>query len=322
MTKHGLWHLVLGVFVLIALATTSSVAGKGGGGKPPKDPPPTEPDPAIACSVDGELIVMNADGTNQTVLLDTGGANYESLGRPDWSPDGSKLAFWSDVHGVGVYSINVDGTGLTKLIATTSTLFKNVAWSPKPVPGVGKNVYRIAYADEDSEGMNDLFIINVDGSDRVRLTSTPDNYESMPTWSPSATRLALDAWAGPTVEWGLYDFGADTYAIQAHQGPLAGVLVSAPAWSKTQEDKIAWWANDDIWVVDEDVPASPLQLTATSGFEERWPSWSPDDAEIVFMGARIKGNRLRNHAIEITSAADGSNRHAVASLNAAPVWRR
>ena len=65
-----------------------------------------------------------------------------------------------------------------------------------------------------------------------------------------------------------------------------------------------------------------VSRAATSGVEERWPNWSADDAEIVFFSAVVKGRRLRNHAIEVMSAADGSDRHVVASINAAPVWRR
>ena len=40
---------------------------------------------------DAEIYVMDADGSNQTRLTNI--PNYDS--RPSWSPDGSRIAFYS-----------------------------------------------------------------------------------------------------------------------------------------------------------------------------------------------------------------------------------
>ena len=96
--------------------------------KPPPEPPPAA-DPAIAYRDGGKLMVMNADGSNQTLLFDTG--DYTHLGKPDWSPDGTRLVFWSDVQGRGIYTIKVDGTGLSKVISTSVAFaVSRPVWSP------------------------------------------------------------------------------------------------------------------------------------------------------------------------------------------------
>ena len=59
----------------------------------------------IAFSRHSEIWVMNADGTNQTKLLDSDQC-------PRWSPDGTKIAF----EGNGdIWVMNADGTNQRKL---------------------------------------------------------------------------------------------------------------------------------------------------------------------------------------------------------------
>lgn len=54
---------------------------------------------------------MNEDGSDQTRLTNDGSNTH-----PDWSPDGTKIAFMSPRDGNGeIYVMNEDGSGETKL---------------------------------------------------------------------------------------------------------------------------------------------------------------------------------------------------------------
>jgi Tol biopolymer transport system component len=312
-----------GIAVLALLLVGTGVIAKKPP-KPPPDPPPAA-EPAIAYADDGRLMIMGADGANPTVVFDTG--DSWNLSKPDWSPDGSMLVFGysGGGQGPGVYVINVDGTGLTKVVGTGS-LVLGVApvWSPAPVPGIGGDQYRIAYSDEVPAGLRDLFIVGIDGSDTVQLTDTPTYFESYPTWSPTAARVALDAWEGPNVQWGLYDFQAGTYTVRQHDGDLSGTEVSAPSWAKTaaNEDKIAWWCqgDGDIWILDLDDLVNPQRFTSTGNIEERWPSWSPDDLSIVLKSSG-SGKARKTTGYEVLSV-DGSDRGKIGNGKGSPVWRR
>src|SRR5687768_12703256 len=74
----------------------------------------------------GEIYVMDADGSEQTRL--TSNAAFDFF--PAWSPDGSKIAFTSDRDGnYDVYVMNADGSEQTRL---TSNAARDIepAWSP------------------------------------------------------------------------------------------------------------------------------------------------------------------------------------------------
>jgi Tol biopolymer transport system component len=63
-----------------------------------------------------EIMVMNADGTNQRQVTSVGGANFA----PYWHPSGDRIVFSSNHHDPSgrdfdIYMINLDGTGLTRV---------------------------------------------------------------------------------------------------------------------------------------------------------------------------------------------------------------
>jgi hypothetical protein len=74
---------------------------------------------------------MNADGSGQTNLTRT---NTESEREPDWSPDGTRIAFergWNE--DVDIYTMNADGSDVAQLTHSRAT---DIApdWQPVPRP--------------------------------------------------------------------------------------------------------------------------------------------------------------------------------------------
>lgn len=72
---------------------------------------------AFCSSRDGTfaLFVMNADGSDAKRVGKLGGMQL----RPSWSPDGTRLAFTWNRDGYSIYTIKIDGTGLTRLTDST-----------------------------------------------------------------------------------------------------------------------------------------------------------------------------------------------------------
>jgi Tol biopolymer transport system component len=145
-----------------------------------------------------EIYVMNAaDGSNQTRL--TINPARDSL--PSWSPDGTKIAFYSerDVDG-NIYVMNAaDGSNQTKL--TISPRFDSFpSWSPDGT--------KIAF-DSNRDGNEEIYVMNAaDGSNQTRLTYN-DVLDTGPSWSPDGTKIAFAS---------AKDGNAEIYVMNAADG--------------------------------------------------------------------------------------------------------
>ncbi len=111
-----------------------------------------------------QLVVMNANGTNQVPL--TGGNDDFS---PYWSPVVDRIIFsrQTTVSSYNLFSINPDGSGLAQL-----TFFNAISWGPVITPGGTKAVFT-----SDQTGNPEVFSMDVNGSNVQNITNHPsDDY--------------------------------------------------------------------------------------------------------------------------------------------------
>src|SRR5436853_386165 len=112
--------LTVAVYLAVALVVaSSSFASPGQNGKV-----------AFSSFREGnfETYAMNANGTGQVNLTNTPAAADQ---KPAWSPDGTKIAFWSDrdAGNEEIYVMNADGSNPVDLTNDPNTDFQP-AWSP------------------------------------------------------------------------------------------------------------------------------------------------------------------------------------------------
>src|SRR4051812_5022497 len=79
-----------------------------------------------------------------------------------------------------IYSMNSDGTGVTRL-TTTTRKDSRPAWSADGT----KIVFQT-----NRDGNNEIYVMNADGSDQHNVTRDPANDEN-PVWSPDGARIAF-----------------------------------------------------------------------------------------------------------------------------------
>ena len=126
------------------------------------------------------IYTMQADGSNQKKISPDG----KCFGAPRVSPTGSKVAMvWDNKDGSQIFVMGANGAGLKQLTTSVNPKYfdtgfpregnENPVWSPD-----GNKIAYVSWAN----GSPDIFVINSDGSQDKRLTSSPLRDEN-PGWT-------------------------------------------------------------------------------------------------------------------------------------------
>lgn len=225
----------------------------------------------------GEIQTIQTDGSNLTTLLDMPKTQDINNNRHAmWIPDGSGISYTVDnFSSAEIWRMNPDGSDQQLLISNAATDSSH-AWSPdcKTIAYVSSNHHILLFnLNEQSEspltdgdlrmegdpnwspdeaqlvfsaigggGNQDIYTINVDGSNLTQITSHPDN-DLYPAWSPDGNTIAFSSTRDG-------DFIKDIYSIDLAKGT-------------------------------EEQGNTPVQLTFAET-NDIAPSWSPDGAYLVY----------------------------------------
>jgi hypothetical protein len=202
---------------------------------------------------DWEIYTINVDGSGLRNL--TNHPSYDGW-RPTWSPDGTRIAFFSARTGDDeIYTIGVDGSGLERLTFDPAD-DAHPAWSPDGA--------RIAFVS-NREAIDPLrfgiYVMGADGSQPTLLTEHTSD-DDWPAWSPEGTRIAFVS--DRSGSRGIWVMNAD--------GSTPILLIdggaSTPAWSP-DGTRIAFDVGGDLYIMNADgTDAQRIR----NGF---FPSWGP-----------------------------------------------
>ena len=232
-----------------------------------------------------DIYIMDLD--DNTVINLTN--HSESDIQPASSPDGTKIVFTSYRDGEAeLYIMDINGGNLKKLTDNQATDFSPV-WSPD-----GEKIAFIS----DRDGMiannngkkGEIYIINQDGTNPVRITSDENYYHSL-SWSSNMNQLAVCS--SHNVQ-GAY-FSNHVYILNLNTGEQASI----PDFR--QNDCDPQWLHDtnkilfisdrtgisNIFLADID-NNSVIQITDENFYHDS-VSWAQDGEKIVY-SARENGN--------------------------------
>ncbi|MCY2967422.1 MAG: LpqB family beta-propeller domain-containing protein [Planctomycetota bacterium] len=199
-----------------------------------------------------------------------------------WSPDGKRIAYTrvGQTPGQGnldVYLALSDGSEPVKFAGDEGKLSHEEfpAWSPD-----GK---RIAYMST-YEGNQEIYIADVDGRNRQRLTNDPA-LDSHPAWSPDSRRLAF-----ATNRWGDFEIAeVDADGQNLVRLTKSPRLDDYPVYSP-DGTRLAFVSNRDgnseIYVLTRE-DLSVVNVTESPAIDS-YPAWTPN-GDLTFVSNRDDG---------------------------------
>ena len=216
----------------------------------------------------------------------------------------------------GLFVMDADGSNGRFLTLTPSSVVGESlgSWSPDGTQLVVESG-RDCAPESGDPCLNDLYVVNVDGSGMTRLTNTVDVAEEQPAWSPDGRRIAFGAAVHDInhdlVGEDIYVMNADGTNVMLLASAPTGGAAFAPAWSP-DGTKILYSvmldSNFAIYMANTDGSA-PVRLSAPSkSAGDIGGSWSPDGTKIAFTRLWLpSGNEDGTYCQVFVMNADGSN---------------
>jgi TolB protein len=255
-----------------------------------------------------EMWSMDPDGSNQKQLT-----FYKSICmRPVISPDGTILAFTTDVTGGWLIRMQ-------SLVTGGRLPFYNPQAALNAYPDFTPDGKRIVFTSNlnGEGGGGQLYTANVDGSGLQRLTYSRIT-DTEPRVNPKTGNdlVFVSGRGGPQQIYRMNMDGADVQRLTSGEGEAAN-----PAWHPDGQHIVFAWTkgfapgNFNIFIMDV-ATRQTSQLTYGAGRNEN-PTWAPDGRHLVFSSNRDGGTQIW------TMLADGTQVQKLTTqgLNQKPVWK-
>jgi Tol biopolymer transport system component len=236
---------------------------------------------------DPDIYVMNPNGSGVQLLTVDPPSPLVNDVAPAWSADGTKIAFSSTTttFNSDIYSMNADGSNRTQL-TNSSDLEGGPTWSP--------DGSRIAYVRSlpagEEQVLDQIYLMDADGSDQVPLLADSLASQYSPAWSPDGSKIAF-------VRSGVG--GSHIYTVNVDGSGLTKLTTDNrytrqhPDWSP-DGSKIVYDRFDstdvlkDIIVMNSD-GTGEKNITSSPDISEVFPAWSPNGKQIVYSRDSAEG---------------------------------
>jgi WD40-like Beta Propeller Repeat len=240
---------------------------------------------------DGQVWVMNADGSAQTQL--TAGTEDAADLSPEFSPDGRQIVFdrYNGVADTEIWIMNADGSGQTQLTDTPESS-RDPSFSP--------DGSRIVFTRNSPIRMaTEVWVMNADGSNEERLTTgVSSSFASTPSFSPDGQRIVFGYGDGATFD--IYVMNADgsELAPLAPTPSLEAGPSFAPDGTRIVFERLS--SAEDLVLVDPD-GANPTPIPGSEGvYGESPTTWQPLNPPSCEMTGAPKQKTVKQVEVAVT----------------------
>ena len=247
---------------------------------------------------DPEIFRMDYDGSDLVKLTD----NTFDDSLPDWSPDGAKIAFTSNMQDDTdeIYVMDPDGANITRL--TTIGKCSSPHWSPD-----GQYIAFYCHNLDDV-----IYVMEADGGNLTQVSEPQTDIQDL-TWSPDGQQIAFSTqFASP----------AGVYAVPAEGGEATLIFESEHTGTVAWSPDGRWLAVDimvtpsytfDIFLYDLD--NETLGRVTTTTVNHFHVDWYPLGTYIIFQGFLADGMTSYIYSIamdgnQLQQLSDGGSDYA------------
>ncbi|MFK8053711.1 MAG: Tol-Pal system beta propeller repeat protein TolB [Woeseiaceae bacterium] len=247
------------------------------------------------------LIVADADGNNEFVLLESG----QPIMSPTWSPDGRSLAYVSFEKGRAAVYVQTLRTGSRREVSGRPGVNNAPTWSPD-----GR---RLALTLSDEDGNLDVYVLTLIGNKLTRITSRR-SIETEPSWSADGKVLYFtsDRGGSPQIYKALANGDSDVERVTFEGSYNARPRVSPDGkW-------LAMVHNDrgNFRVAVQDLETGTFQVLSDGALDES-PAFAPNSSQLVY--ATRRGGRGVLETVSVDGLISGRVK-SVGSDVREPVW--
>jgi WD40 repeat protein/predicted DNA-binding transcriptional regulator AlpA len=173
--------------------------------------------------------------------------------------------------------------GANRQIFVTNAIGSSPVWITKSKandtrPAWSPDRRRIAFVSDET-GRNEIFLVNVDGTNRRNITNRDPAHDEDPAWSPDGRRIAFTSTRSGNADiWVMNEDGSEPTQLTT-----SAAIDAQPAWSRDGR-RIAFISTragrNELFIMNAD-GGSVQQMTADA-VDAGYPAWSPDDRRIAF----------------------------------------
>jgi TolB protein len=247
-----------------------------------------------------ELQVSDADGFNADFIL----AHKEPIISPQWSPDGTRIAYVSFERRKPIVFLHNLTDGTRTVLANYEGSNSAPAWAPD-----GKRLAVVLTKD----GTSNIYLINADGSSLRRLTNTP-YIDTEPNFSPDGKHILFtsDRAGSPQI----YRMRADGDG-EAERMTFEGTYNVTPRYSPDGKSFIFIHRNEGRFnVASQEIGSRQVQILTSGGFDQS-PTYAPNGKMVLY------ASEVKSRGILAAVSSDGRIKQRITAQSGdirEPAW--